>query len=185
MPESVHCNAHLLSLSLSFPSSLSIARSFRALFRALSISLSLSLSDLLSLLYSAQQRDGDAALALRSLNLSHQLCGNRRRFRFVSRCISCRRHHRLRHRRRRRRRCVVSFRDVLEHPLSLCPLSASRTLVSVSALLCLVGARARVGVLGRQRLRLRSDCAASRYTLRSNVYIILLLFFTFVVCFVQ
>lgn len=48
------------------------------------LSCALSLSVLLSSLYSAQLRDGDAALALRSLNLSHQLCGNRRRFRFVS-----------------------------------------------------------------------------------------------------
>lgn len=48
------------------------------------LSCAFSLSVLLSSLCSAQLRDGDAALALRSLNLSHQLCGNRRRFRFVS-----------------------------------------------------------------------------------------------------
>lgn len=111
MPESVHCNAHLLFLS----PILSEHRAQLSCALPCALSLPLYLSDLLSLLYSAQLRDGDAALALRSLNLSHQLCGNRRRFRFVSRCISCRRHRR----RRRRRRCVVLFRDVLEHHLSL------------------------------------------------------------------
>lgn len=100
------------SLSLCLFSSLSIARSFRAYFHALSRSVSLCFA-LFVILSSTTRRRRRFGAAQPKLIASVVRQPSPFSFRFVSRCISWRRH------RHRRRRCVVSFRDVPEHPPSL------------------------------------------------------------------
>lgn len=166
-------------LSLCLFSSLSIARSFRAYFHALSRSVSLCFA-LFVILSSTTRRRRRFGAAQPKLIASVVRQPSPFSFRFVSRCISWRR----RRHRHHRRRCVVSFRDVLEQSPSPCRLCRRRVPWSRSALCFTWYVRARVGVLGRQRLRLRSDCAASRYTLRSNVchYFVVVFFVRCVLC---